>query len=620
MVSAAAGYGVDPLDPICVGGGLVFGTFNEGLYLQSLRGPDGAPVTFERVGSTPRADAPPLDIYAVSSGGVSTVQHLYLDMYQPMNESQPPTGFTFESPLGPPRLPISTVSGFLQPGETSGGPAERQRRWRIVDQQGDTLGFATWDGQDSVEIDLMANLAARVREHLDRALAVTPAEQRAVVLDDFFERFLVLTSAGLVDARRDDEPLGPKPWHGPVWGCPVRGPARARRSFRGDRRRSRVEGRSAVAVAALFVLVPVVVSAYAVRQARDDIVPLVLIAIVGAYVTAQCGRAFITLLFAPVYPRETYYGSADIAPESGDRAAVWRRDLIVAAPLVLVVAVALAWSVSGHIGLAALVCAPVAIVFIVAGSKQKASLHPDRAVALEHELRGRYVLYLRNFRGARPATAAACLAASAPHLMAMIVSPHRRESRSPSWYLLAILMPRAFARLRLWSTDDVEWDRVVASCMARSVGILVDATGSSPQRDADGLTLETAISLGFAGEHPTAYAVDPAKRLSVRVPAPATLHVGAGLGWTLSHHRALVQRLRAVINRSLSDEENAYLEQFYRSLKERWADAIVQDGNHAQRLGMPDPQTLLHMRRDKRPVPNDRRASAGTGGPGGTPE
>ena len=170
--------------------------------------------------------------------------------------------------------------------------------------------------------------------------------------------------------RRDDEPVGPRPWHGSVWGRPAPGPARARDVFGaigrpvscrgtfGNRRRGTVRSRPGPGLG--------------VRRAG-----------VGRHRPTRPDRgrrrlcdgamrsAFITLLFAPVYPRESYYGSADIAPESGDRAAVWRRHLMVATPLVVLVAVALVGDVRPtHRAGGAGMCTCRDIVFVVAGSKQ----------------------------------------------------------------------------------------------------------------------------------------------------------------------------------------------------------------------------------------------------------
>ena len=64
-------FGISPHNPIRVGGGILFGPFNERQYLARLRCRDGQPPEFERRGSfTPEGAVGPLDIYELPGKGL----------------------------------------------------------------------------------------------------------------------------------------------------------------------------------------------------------------------------------------------------------------------------------------------------------------------------------------------------------------------------------------------------------------------------------------------------------------------------------------------------------------------------------------------------------------------
>lgn len=104
-LAAAKAFGYAPENPVKVGGGaaetMVKGEHD---WLDSLRGPNGEPVTWFRIGScctfaTP--NAPPemqghgaLDAYEVTVQGQSRPVLLYLDMYDPAASPAVPEGFT----------------------------------------------------------------------------------------------------------------------------------------------------------------------------------------------------------------------------------------------------------------------------------------------------------------------------------------------------------------------------------------------------------------------------------------------------------------------------------------------------------------------------------------------
>ncbi len=329
---------------------------------------------------------------------------------------------------------------------------------------------------------------------------------------------------------------------------------------------------------------------------EGSILVIVELAVVGvsAYLAFQWGRAYIRLQSAPIYPRQCYFGVADIAPEERGREAVERRWLIAAVVVILVADLAVVWLAvpdSPAPG-AALACG---VMFEMWRSWR--GLRDGDASRIEQDLRGDYILYLRSFSGSRGSLAAATLLASSPSRVVAAVSPRRIESRSVSWYLIASCFPRAFDRLHLWSTIDADWPRVVTSCMARSRAMIIDCTGMPPASfHDDGLTLEAFMSLIFAGDHPTAYTLDNDRPPPVRLPGPALLRVGSGFWWWIQNNGRLVERLRAVIRRSLTDEETRYLDAYYANIKQSYQDARISDRNKAYREGHADPQWVLMSR------------------------
>ncbi|EPX57525.1 hypothetical protein D187_009799 [Cystobacter fuscus DSM 2262] len=95
---APSGYGYTPEDPIKVGGG----PSGEHEFLRYLRGPEGQPLSFERLGSCCgfKDSSLPfggglLDMYEVTYEGLEKPVTLYLDMYR-RQEPRAPTGFRLD--------------------------------------------------------------------------------------------------------------------------------------------------------------------------------------------------------------------------------------------------------------------------------------------------------------------------------------------------------------------------------------------------------------------------------------------------------------------------------------------------------------------------------------------
>jgi len=93
---ADSSYGYADSSPIQVGGGGRRGPYNERRFLESLRGPQGQAVKFQRRGSCCSVGNPPtsiLDIYEVTYEGLPEPAKLYLDMYV-RRKVRAPNGFT----------------------------------------------------------------------------------------------------------------------------------------------------------------------------------------------------------------------------------------------------------------------------------------------------------------------------------------------------------------------------------------------------------------------------------------------------------------------------------------------------------------------------------------------
>jgi hypothetical protein len=218
MQAQSSDFGVTPQNPIRVGGGILFVPFNELQYLARLRCGDGQPLAFKRLGSfMPQEAAGPLDIYEVSGPRREGQLQLLFDIYTLPTCFEVPNGFAMNRPDEPLRLPTSLVTEVRAAGDAD--PKQQSpRRWRILGTAGETMGFASWDGRALVDLDLPKHTAEIMRRDVDHFLAMAPADQLAPVLEDFFERYLVLASEGVVRGEPDKKPEPPLEWTGPVWG------------------------------------------------------------------------------------------------------------------------------------------------------------------------------------------------------------------------------------------------------------------------------------------------------------------------------------------------------------------------------------------------------------------
>lgn len=98
--AAEQDYGLTPENPIHVGGG----PEGQHSFLDALRGPEGQPLTWRRLGSCCEFETPNgfmgvglLDLYEVTYEGLEQPIILYLDMYDAEPVSAP-AGFSLSSP------------------------------------------------------------------------------------------------------------------------------------------------------------------------------------------------------------------------------------------------------------------------------------------------------------------------------------------------------------------------------------------------------------------------------------------------------------------------------------------------------------------------------------------
>ena len=96
-------FAITPDNPIPVGGGPMYFAARERRYLEALRGPQGQPLKYRRVGSSKGTGDTILDVYEVAYEGLEKPLRLYLDGYH-YTEPRAPKGLTCGVPLalGPP--------------------------------------------------------------------------------------------------------------------------------------------------------------------------------------------------------------------------------------------------------------------------------------------------------------------------------------------------------------------------------------------------------------------------------------------------------------------------------------------------------------------------------------
>lgn len=110
-------YARTPANPAKVGGSPLFGAARQRRYLESLKGPDGEPVSFTRSSAVPSPDGETLvDRYEVRYAGLETPVDIYLDWYH-YTELLAPRGFTCGQPFNlglPPPDPFMAGGQFAR--------------------------------------------------------------------------------------------------------------------------------------------------------------------------------------------------------------------------------------------------------------------------------------------------------------------------------------------------------------------------------------------------------------------------------------------------------------------------------------------------------------------------
>ncbi len=92
-------YAYSSEQPVQVGGSPMFGAARQRRYLDTLRGLEGQPVQYKRVGQSRAPDGTILDSYVVTHAGLDKPVTLHLDWYH-FNTPKAPRGFTCAGPFG----------------------------------------------------------------------------------------------------------------------------------------------------------------------------------------------------------------------------------------------------------------------------------------------------------------------------------------------------------------------------------------------------------------------------------------------------------------------------------------------------------------------------------------
>ena len=124
-VSADADFGFKMEKPIRVGGGAMYVASRERAYLDALRGPEGQPIQYRRLGSGPKApNGGIVDIYEVTHAGLEKPVTLYVDAYR-YDDPRAPKGFTcVPFRLGAP--PVDSVHGRRRADSNCAGTGLRR--------------------------------------------------------------------------------------------------------------------------------------------------------------------------------------------------------------------------------------------------------------------------------------------------------------------------------------------------------------------------------------------------------------------------------------------------------------------------------------------------------------
>jgi hypothetical protein len=104
-------YGYSPGHAVQVGGSPVFGAARQRRYLDALRGPEGQPVQYRRVGQAHAPDGTILDQYTVTHAGLDKPVTLHLDWYH-FTMPKAPRGFSCAGPFNlttPPPSPFQEM-------------------------------------------------------------------------------------------------------------------------------------------------------------------------------------------------------------------------------------------------------------------------------------------------------------------------------------------------------------------------------------------------------------------------------------------------------------------------------------------------------------------------------
>ena len=111
-----AKYGLTAQDPVQVGGGAMNGPARERRYLEALRGPDGQPIRYKRLGSALAPDGETiLDSYELTYEGLDKPIVVFVDEYH-FGDLRVPQGFVCGQPIAlyvPPADPLQIAEAVV---------------------------------------------------------------------------------------------------------------------------------------------------------------------------------------------------------------------------------------------------------------------------------------------------------------------------------------------------------------------------------------------------------------------------------------------------------------------------------------------------------------------------
>lgn len=154
-------YGYARENPVQIGGGAMYVRAREERYLDALRGPDGQPIQYKRIGSSPQSTnrTTILDLYELTYAGLEKPISLYLDAYH-FWEQRAPKGLICGQPFN-----LQPIPDAFQASDSLLGVALEQGATRDfapipLGADGSTTNGMVWDGFRMLALAARAAAAA----------------------------------------------------------------------------------------------------------------------------------------------------------------------------------------------------------------------------------------------------------------------------------------------------------------------------------------------------------------------------------------------------------------------------------------------------------------------------